>query len=189
MARSIQNFDGQVIAPNTDYPVGDIKDDTGSDDGTRINRTSNSDIQQFFQKLMRIGNVTPNGMPDNEYTGFQLIEALQKASNPYKIYSGKMSQTGTADPTGNIYNYNTIGPIVWTRNATGDYFGTLALAFPTTTTQVFISGSELGFVKIKRGSSGTIEILTTDLAGTPSDSILSNTAFEIRVNNSIYQTF
>lgn len=189
MARKITQYNGQVNPVDTSYPDGDIKDDDGSDNGTIIDRKSNADIQQFFMKIMRVANITPNGFPDNEYTGFQLFEALKRSALGYKKYSGIISQSSTGNPTGIIYDVNTIGTLVWARDGVGDYSGTLASAFPIQTTQLFISGSDLGFVKIRRASSGTIRISTTDLSGSPSDDILLNTAFEIRVNLLVDNSF
>lgn len=78
MARSILSYDGQVHPADSDYPSGDIKDDSGANDGTENNRKSNADMQQFFQKILRLAVATPNGLPDNEYNGFQLIESIFK---------------------------------------------------------------------------------------------------------------
>ena len=75
MAYGIQNYDGTKIGIDFSYPDGDIKDDTGSNNGTRVNRKSNADLQQFFAKLMRLAEIIPNGLPDNEYVGFQFVEA------------------------------------------------------------------------------------------------------------------
>lgn len=63
-------------APDSDYLGGRIKDDTGINDGTPINVLTNGDIQEFFSKLMNIAGIVPNGLPDSEYTGHQLIQAL-----------------------------------------------------------------------------------------------------------------
>lgn len=75
MARSIQDFDGVLEPIDSDYPDGDIKDKSTGGPGTKINRKSNADIQQFFAKLMRMAQITPNSLPDNEYNMFQLVEA------------------------------------------------------------------------------------------------------------------
>ncbi len=88
MAIGIQRYNGTVITPDSDYPDGDIKDNTGANDGTDINRISNADIQQFFAKLMRIASILPNGLFDNEYNDFQFIEAAKKILKPYgEIYN------------------------------------------------------------------------------------------------------
>jgi hypothetical protein len=77
MARGIQNFPN-IISPDSDYPSGRIKDDTGANDGTPIDEETNGDIQEFFAKLMRLAAITPNTLPDNEYSGHQYVQALWK---------------------------------------------------------------------------------------------------------------
>jgi len=74
MAREITDF-GNYTAPSGTYPYGQIKDDTGSNDGTPVNVLTNGDLQQFFQKMMADSGITPNGNPDNADNGFQLWEA------------------------------------------------------------------------------------------------------------------
>lgn len=76
MGRSIQDYDGQKRAPDADYLRGDLKDDTGALDGTVANSKSNSDIHQFFMKFMNLSAIIPNGLPDNEYNGYQYVDSL-----------------------------------------------------------------------------------------------------------------
>lgn len=66
-----------VQAPDSDYPYGDIKDDTGANDGTPVDRQVYGDFHQFFEKLMHEAKLTANGLPDNDYNGFQLFDALK----------------------------------------------------------------------------------------------------------------
>jgi hypothetical protein len=72
MARKIVDYTGTVIAPGGAYPYGNIKDDPG---GTRINSKSNSDIQQFFQRISNDAGLTLNSLPDNATNGFQFVQA------------------------------------------------------------------------------------------------------------------
>jgi len=65
-----------VVTPDSDYPYGRTKDDDGSNNGTPLNTLTHGDLHQFFEKLMDEADVTPNGLPDNAYSGFQLFEAL-----------------------------------------------------------------------------------------------------------------
>ena len=62
---------------DSDNIYGDITDDNGSGNGTPMNNKAFHDMFVFFQRLMQKGNVTPNHLPDNAYTGFQLFTALQ----------------------------------------------------------------------------------------------------------------
>lgn len=66
-----------VIAPGGDYPHGRIKDDPGNNTGTPVDEEVYGDFHQFFSELMAAGGVVPNGLPENDYSGFQLNEALE----------------------------------------------------------------------------------------------------------------
>lgn len=59
-----------------DYPYGKIKDNTGVGDGTPVNTLVYGDFHQFFAKMLSESGITPNGIPDNDYSGFQYFEAL-----------------------------------------------------------------------------------------------------------------
>jgi hypothetical protein len=63
-------------APSSDFPLGNIKDRVGANPGTPVNTEVYGDFHQFFAQLMQQGGVTPNNVPDNEYSGYQLIEGL-----------------------------------------------------------------------------------------------------------------
>ena len=65
-----------VEAASANYPFGSIRDKTLSVGGTPVNRTTYTDMHQFFAKLMDYAGVTPNDLPDNDYSGWQLMEAL-----------------------------------------------------------------------------------------------------------------
>lgn len=56
---------------------------------------------------------------------------------PYKVYSALLTQSGTNAPTATVFE-NTIGNIVWTREGTGYYYGTLANTFTVNKTFVII---------------------------------------------------
>jgi hypothetical protein len=64
-------------SPDTDFPYGRFKDTVGSNAGTRVNEAMTGDWAQFFAKIMDEAAITPNGLPDSEYTGWQLYEALK----------------------------------------------------------------------------------------------------------------
>jgi hypothetical protein len=63
-------------APDADYPFGNVRDKTISVAGTPVNTVVYADFHQFFAKLMDYAGVTPNSLPDNEYSGWQLMESL-----------------------------------------------------------------------------------------------------------------
>lgn len=70
------------------YPDGRIKDNTGPGNGTPVNRSVYGDLHSNISKLMRLYNIGPNSLPDNETNGYQIIEALSAlASKNDYIYS------------------------------------------------------------------------------------------------------
>ena len=133
MAIGIANYPN-ITAANADYPNGQIKD---APSGTPVNVLTNGDIQILFDKLLRVSAITPNGLPDNETNGYQLYTALLKAGRPYSVYSARLSQTGTGDPTAVIYENNLSAAIVWTRSTTGVFIGTLTGEFTVNKTATF----------------------------------------------------
>lgn len=72
-----------ITNPNIDnsdlvnYPNGRIKDNDGTGNGTGVNRNIYGDLHSNISKLMRLYAITPNNLPDNETSGFQIIEALR----------------------------------------------------------------------------------------------------------------
>lgn len=75
MARIIPNLPN-ATTPDSDYPYGRIKDNDGTGNGVAVNEFTNGDFHQFFARLMDQAGISANGLPDNDYTGFQLVEAL-----------------------------------------------------------------------------------------------------------------
>jgi hypothetical protein len=102
----------------------------------------------------------------------------------YTKYIALISQSSTSAPTV-IELENTIGPIVWTRNSTGIYYGTLTGAFTFDKTYVMLSNVELNsIVMAKRGNNDFIQIETTNLHSPTAahhDDHLKNNTLEIRV--------
>jgi hypothetical protein len=110
-----------VNAPDSDFPFGDVRDKTPTVGGTKYNRLTMSDYIQFFHKMMSEAGITYNNDLDNESNGWQFYEAFRKLTRPYRVISGKISQTGTNDPVMTIHE-NTLGftPVA-SRNGTGIY--------------------------------------------------------------------
>ncbi len=75
------------------YPDGRIKDNTGTGNGTPVNRNVYGDIHSNISKLLRLYSIQPNQLPDNETNGFQIIEALVALSTKNTIVSD-ISTTG-----------------------------------------------------------------------------------------------
>lgn len=59
------------------YPGGRIKNNTGSGNGTAVNERTKGDWHQAVEKMMRLYNIIPNNLPDNETNGFQIIDAIR----------------------------------------------------------------------------------------------------------------
>lgn len=184
LAIGIENYPN-ITAADAYFPDGSIRDKTPSLPGTPVNKTVYDDIHQFFAKLLRIAGITASGIPENEYSGFQYVEALKKVTRPYKIYVAEGFQNGTNDPNVSNEFENQIGPLVWTRQATGDYIGALTGAFPVTKTACFIScktgSTTAGCAEVYRGNSNVVGIRTRNYAGALSDDILDSFNIEIRV--------
>lgn len=93
------------------------------DGNTEIGEHVNQDIVQFFQKLMNLSNLTPNGNFDNEINGYQLIDALRRTlqkkyyfptnvfnSTPIALDATKIitvddGDGSTVEITGDVTNY------------------------------------------------------------------------------------
>lgn len=82
------------FAPNIDnsdpanFPDGRIRDNSGSGDGTPVNRLIYSDLHEFFAKIMRMAGIAYNGEPENETNGYQLVQAaIALASKNDFLYS------------------------------------------------------------------------------------------------------
>jgi len=182
MAVGIQNFPN-IIPADADYLDGDIKD---APSGTPVNRATNGDIQQLFAKLLREASITPNGLRDNETNGYQLYDALTKASKRYDVYVALMNQTGTNAPVPTVLE-NDLGNIVWSRTLAGTYVGTLAGAFPAD--RVWVGGqstaggitSDVEKFQIIPFPDDTVLLLTRNDSDTLADNLLANISIEIRV--------
>ena len=101
----------------------------------------------------------------------------------YERYIALISQTMYSAPTV-IELENTIGPIVWTRTAQGDYNGTLAGAFTANKTYATISQTLADSIVMISTTANDINIITTNLhspTAAKHDSHLSKNTLEIRV--------
>lgn len=65
-------------APSTAYPFGNIKDNTGSNNGTPVDKNVYADFHQFFAKMMDESGIAYNDLPDSATDGFQYFLALIK---------------------------------------------------------------------------------------------------------------
>lgn len=85
------NVDNSDLA---NFPDGRIRDNDGTNNGTSVNRAVYGDIHSTISKLMRLYGIIPNGLPDSEGAGYQIIDALRAlASKNDFIYP--LSTNGT----------------------------------------------------------------------------------------------
>lgn len=78
--------DNQAITPvriNTNYPDGQIIDETTPGSGTAVIEEIYGDVLANIYKAIRVTGGTTTGTPDNESTAYQFLDALQKLTNVY----------------------------------------------------------------------------------------------------------
>lgn len=92
MAIGIENFPN-ITAATSDYPKGAIKDDTGANDGTPVNKLVYDDVHQTHMKLLLMAGLTANNLPDNVTNGYQYVQALQKLFKNYIGIAGNSVST------------------------------------------------------------------------------------------------
>lgn len=101
-----------------------------------------------------------------------------------KIYTCLLTATVGNDPTVTVLGTNEIGSIVWTRNSSGNYTGTLTGAFTSNKTWAMIQAGDMGgnFVNgfISSTSANTITLIVLDNVNAAADAF-SNMSIEIRV--------
>jgi len=93
-----------TVAPDVDYPYGNIQDNTGSNNGTPVNALVYADFHQFFAKMMAESAIIYNDQPDNATNGFQYFLALQAVINSSLLIQKKIVEIGdwNMDSTENI---------------------------------------------------------------------------------------
>jgi len=86
-----------VILSDPNYPNGRIRNNTGTGNGTPVNENVYGDIHVNKDKLMDLYGIEPNGLPDNEANGYQIIEAYRALASkndfilPLSLVSGVLS--------------------------------------------------------------------------------------------------
>jgi hypothetical protein len=93
-----------TVAPDADYPYGNIQDNTGGNNGTPVNALVYADFHQFFAKMMAESAIVYNDQPDNATNGFQYFLALQAVINSSLLIKKKIVEIGDwkMDSTANI---------------------------------------------------------------------------------------
>lgn len=124
-----------------------------------------------------------NSFSTNNGIVFSFSATGESSIPSYLVYTALISQSGSSDPTITTL-HNTVGNIIWTRNNTGIYFGTLASAFPLSKTYIDIvnnQNSDNILIIRNAGTNSLIIIDTYDNTFTAQDGLLGNTPLEIRV--------
>jgi hypothetical protein len=117
-----------------------------------------------------------------------LIGKVNSAASSYQAYVAIISQSGSSEPVVTVLNENAsnyLGPILWTRNASGEYFGISAGAFPVAKTWLMAGQgaptSAIAIVNITRASDNQVTLFYTNTAtGAATDNFV-DLAVEIRV--------
>lgn len=189
MARSILQLTN-VDPADSDYPRGRVRNNPGDNSGTPVNEALLGDMAQFFQQIMDEAGITPNQLPDNEYSGWQLFEAYKVAmfggwelpstyvndyiaggSNPVKYRKvGKTiklkGKTDNNTPAGVISSQNVF---------------TLPIGYRPAETQLFTVAVEDGsnpVVVIEITSAGVVKV-RGDLVPVANDACYLNLSFDI----------
>jgi hypothetical protein len=132
-----------IAKPNTDAPAGgylygSIRDNNGTNNGTPVNAAVYQDFHQFFARMMAMGNVTFNDLPDEDNYEWQYQEALEQ----------------------NIAKFASVNVI--TANLPTSLFGTLVVgnsATPITATLVVGTAGDIGKkITFSNVNTGTLTI-------------------------------
>lgn len=186
--------------PNTtgatgEFPYGNIKDNTGGNTGTPINKLVMADFHQFFARLMAKATEADatfdyNNVPDDAYQGFQYFEALGLAING-AWQNPSYSAPYAADPS-NPIQYRLFG----TKNvqirgklydatpnsvSISETLFTLPTAFRPTKKQVFPCTNIADGVScvIEVNTNGTVQLRGDLVTCTANDSVYLNFTFTL----------
>lgn len=177
-----------VNAPDGNFQFGSMRDDTGTDDGSRADTRFMSDYTQFFERMFEeyrsVYGVAANGLLDNDTNGYQLWDAFRKLSRPYKVYVALVTQVGAAAPVATVLQ-NEIGVVTWSRSAQGFYIATTLALFTSNKTTVDIPNDAFAGQYSHMGSApantSQVWVLSRDVAGAGQDGLMDKTTVEIRV--------
>ena len=156
-----------------------------TDDGSTIIGSDLSDYVSNDNEFQVVGKAsfsdiaTAPTAPHGTNTTQIATTAFVQASKPYKVYTALLNQSGTNAPVATVLENTLGGTVVWTRNSTGLYTGTLAGVFTANKTWTSITSTATGTVT----GAVSISVDAVMVATSFLDSALSNSAIEIRVYN------
>jgi hypothetical protein len=110
----------------------------------------------------------------------QDIADLGGGGASYLKYVALLSQTGTNAPVATVLENTLGGTVVWAYVETGVYSATLANAFTTGKTVVFLTGNG-GLLGFARESASIITVYSYNNAGGAEDEYIQTAPIEIRV--------
>ena len=132
-------------------------------------------------------SASPATLPNQVVVKSQLDAA---AARPYKVYTAVLTQQNTNAPNAVVLENTLGGTVVWTRNSSGNYYGTLNGAFTIHDKIALFQGGDmwgalpLKIIRVQRLNSNTIQIFTQQATdGALVDNSLNSTSIEIRVYN------
>lgn len=184
--RILENFPN-AIAPTPTYPYGDIRDEdtVNNIQGTPINRLTNADIHQFFNKMADEAGITRNDLPDNEDNGYQTFEALYRTTllnekQLHGVYSEQLSIL-TDSAVGQVFNLfvttdkiyatsrNALNPRIFEYNIDGTYVTSFGGGYLELPVDIAASDTHLFITDVKISSNNLnlqiVEISSGNLVG------------------------
>lgn len=118
MAIGIENYTNVDTTDPTNYPLGQIADDTTgtAGDGTPVDVDTMGDINQTFYRALAQGGITANALPDNVTNGYQYAEALGLEAwiDAGDVTASMLGGTITISGTDTVYNrYRFVGRTIY----------------------------------------------------------------------------
>lgn len=100
-----------------------------------------------------------------------------------RVYTALINQSGTTAPVATILHNTLNGNIIWTRDSTGIYIGTLTGAFAENTTAILINNQDSTKTLVGGYATANTIYLTQRDAVSPFNltDVISNATIEIRV--------
>lgn len=119
---------------------GNVLIGTTTDNGNKLQVNGNISATNYSGGASLSGTPTaPTATAGTNTTQIATTAFVQANSRPYKVYTAFLTQSGTSAPVANVFENTLGGTIVWTRDSTGIYSGTLANAFTVNKTACFIT--------------------------------------------------
>ncbi len=116
-----------------------------------------------------------------------VFDALAGKADALGVYAALLTQSGTDAPVATVLLNTLGGDVVWARNSTGEYVGTLVGAFPAAKTLILTKCPSTG-ADIENGTRRSLYRLSDDAlqldvydGGSAADELLANTSVKIEV--------